>query len=138
MSLNEQIIFRGYASNYLPDKHKHCVCKKAFNKIEPNLIGMYWEHNNNLRIGEWLQIYDDDFGLYVVGRLDLKKIVNQNLNYYIRKNINNIGLSVGMYAKKSKEENGIRYILEAELVEISLTFHPVNQYASVVASGVLL
>ena len=43
-------------------------------------------------------------------------------------------MSVGFYTKQSEVKNGIRYITEAELVEVSLVLNPANSNAVITTS----
>lgn len=96
----------------------------SIKQLKPSLL---FNHQENEPVGIFSSITTDEYGLAVVGEMPKdddfvsKRVVPQMRIKSIR------GLSVG-YAKQEwyEDENGIRHITKALLLEISLVHRPMN------------
>ena len=90
---------------------------------------MKHEHEHSLD-GKWSKIAEDRYGLWVEGWLERNAKNNELIDLMKQGKLQ--GLSVGFRLINSYYENGIRYITEGELVEISLVEMPANSGAAFV------
>ena len=77
-SFDEGGIFEGYASVYgIQDYDGDVIVKGAFKEsideynTKSKMPKMLWQHNTSMIIGQWLEMREDENGLYVKGKLIL-------------------------------------------------------------------
>lgn len=100
---------------------------------------MFYSHDHNKEIGEWTNMYEDDRGLFVEGKLwiDGKYPDMDAMKAYrgMKKKKGKMGLSIGYSIPKGgaevDEETGIRDLEEIKLWEVSPTVFPMNESARV-------
>lgn len=124
--------FEGYANVFgIVDDQSDMVIKGAFagcvekcvkTKKYPN---MYFNHDPSVPIGAWIKMEEDEYGLYVVGRLMFVMPMAASVEALMHRM--SLGLSVGMRILSSKRENGVRKIYKVDLKEISVTRRPANR-----------
>ena len=78
---------------------------------------MLYRHYRGVQIGSWDLLQEDERGLYVEGKLDLRRCQELGIFREVQKPL---ALSVGMRIKQAELENNIRNIKKAELKEISI------------------
>lgn len=113
------------------DKQNDVVLPNAFDLTlqqwgeKKKLPHMLLEHKYSQVIGQWTNMHSDDNALHVEGQLLSslpfgKQIIQSNDMY---------GLSIGYIVTQSYKQDGIRYITQAHLVEVSLVKTPANDKA---------
>jgi len=137
-SLNEEtgeISFYGAVFNnvdsyndvILPGAFKNCL-----NRKKPNEIKFCYKHDRATFIGVFNKLEEDNYGLFVKGKLitDLEKGKEA---YILTKNKILDGFSIGYRAIDTEEIDGIRYLKEIDLDEISLVINPANPEAKLIS-----
>lgn len=129
--------FSGYASVFeTVDCQGDRVLKGAFQKSlsTTKVPKMLWQHDAKEPIGLWHTLREDHKGLYVEGQLLLELQRGREAYSLLKKGVLD-GLSIGCTVQKSdfSEEDGVREIKDADLVEISLVTFAANQDARVMA-----
>jgi HK97 family phage prohead protease len=134
-------MFEGYASVFDGiDSYNDSIVRGAYKNTLANRkrdVAMYFNHASYrsdmpARIGKWTQMEEDDKGLYVKGQLSLGHptadaiyagMINQTLD----------GLSIGFMIPENGYEmrNGIRYLKQIDLVEISVVDNPADNEARI-------
>lgn len=131
-------LFSGYASTfgYIPDSHKDIIAPGAFTKSlarrnqDYATPAMLWMHDSKKPIGRWLSFKEDDYGLYVSGKLTLD--VPQAQEAYALMKDGALAMSIGFFLIDSVQLTPeIRQIKEVELVEVSLVSLPSNSRAQI-------
>jgi HK97 family phage prohead protease len=91
-----------------------------------------WQHKQDEPIGVFEQMFEDEMGLYVQGRL-LLDVARAREAYALLKQGAISGLSIGYSPTQYKIDanNGTRILSEIELWEISLVTFPANAAAGV-------
>lgn len=126
--------FEGYASVFggvdsygdtiLPGAYKKTIGKRD------RPILMRWNHYGPV-IGKWLEIREDEKGLFVKGELTAGHSVAQDV-YASLKHGAVSGMSIGYRVKESTETaDGRRELKEIELVEISVVESPADTAAQI-------
>ncbi len=122
--------FSGYASLFgAVDLGKDMVERGAFAKSlrtrGASGVRMLFQHDPNEPIGTWLDIREDQRGLFVKGKLAQGVLKARETLELMREGALD-GLSIGFRTIKAKTEGatGIRRILEADLWEISVVTFP--------------
>ena len=126
-------VFEGYGSVFdTEDSYGDTVKKGAFKKSIKsqkmvNLIKMLWSHDVYAPIGKWLELREDDKGLYCKGRLLINIVEKAKEVWGLMKEGVIDGLSIGFYADPNKQRdlgNWKRELLDIELLEISPVLFP--------------
>lgn len=128
--------FSGYASVFdLVDNHNDIIRKGAFKGTlgkGPERIKLLWQHKQDEPIGVFTQMFEDEMGLYVEGKL-LMDVQRAKEAYTLLKQGIVQGLSIGYsplhYHIDAK--SGARELTEVELWEVSLVTFPANAAANV-------
>ena len=122
--------FSGYASLFgAVDLGKDMVERGAFAKSLRTRgaagIRMLFQHDPNEPIGAWLEIREDQRGLFVKGKL-AKGVAKARETLELMREGALDGLSIGFRTIRAKSESasGVRRILEADLWEISIVTFP--------------
>lgn len=141
-SLEQDGTFEGYGSVFgVVDLYRDIVAKGAFKaslkewKAKKRLPPLLWQHRGDQPIGRYLEMAEDDHGLYVKGQL-LKDEVQQAGEAYALMRANVIrGLSIGYVTRDDSydEKENVRTIKKADLWEVSLVTFPANEDAQVEA-----
>lgn len=130
-------IFSGYASvfncvDFQNDQVMPGAFKNTLNnwQIKSELPKMLWQHDHAIPVGKWLEIYEDDVGLFAKGQL-LETSAGKDA-YKLLKNKVVDGLSIGFSLQKSSRCNkGHKLLQEVDLHEISLVTFAANPKAKV-------
>jgi len=139
--------FSGYGSTFGNlDLGGDIIKAGAFNKTL-NDWGMRGEmpfllafHDMNRPIGDWLEMREDEKGLFVRGRLWVKgdrRIEDAVMAYNMLRGTGQKTLSIGYYVKDYEMQDSIngsiRVIKEVDLVEVSVVLIPMNPEARITA-----
>ena len=130
--------FEGYASTFgNTDKTDDIIEKGAFlqslNDKKPSDIKMFWNHYSDNLIGSYLELKEDERGLYVKGRINL--MVEKGREAYALLKAGDLDkMSIGFRIKEANynPDEDIRIIKKVDLFEISLVPIPANDMAEVV------
>lgn len=123
------------------DSHNDVIVKGAFSRTlakwrgDPNLskIFLFSRHNEDktyLPIGKITDLFEDDKGLW----LEAELTPNLEEAEYWKARLDQgdfVGMSVGYFGDNSEVIDGIRYMYELDVVEISLVDKPSNAEAFV-------
>ncbi len=132
-SINEENIFEGYASVFnVIDLHNDLIKKGSFkyslNTKKNNDIHMLFQHDISKPIGHWVEIKENNFGLYVKGKILTTLHMGNKIIQMIKNNFIN-GLSIGFIPIITHKQKGKRIIFQADLHEISIVKNPANLQA---------
>ncbi|HAV5378580.1 TPA: HK97 family phage prohead protease [Acinetobacter baumannii] len=134
-AVQEDGFFSGYGAVFgnidwyndviLPGAFTASIAKwRAKNKMPPVL----WNHNDSEPIGVYTNIYEDEKGLYVEGKLLIDDVPRAKSTHALLKAGAIDGLSIGYSTKKANQQtNGVRELVEVELSEISIVTQPANE-----------
>ncbi|EXT38737.1 phage prohead protease, HK97 family [Acinetobacter sp. 25977_6] len=87
-----------------------------------------WNHNDSEPIGVYTNIYEDEKGLYVEGKLLIDDVPRAKSTHALLKAGAIDGLSIGYSTKKANQQtNGVRELVEVDLSEISIVTQPANE-----------
>lgn len=135
--LDEGGMFEGYASVFgVKDYDGDVIVKGAFEesiarmKQNGKRPKMLWQHNPSIIIGKWIEMYEDDKGLYVKGTL-FTDVEKGSEAYALMKHGELDGMSVGFNINNATAESGGRVIDDLELWEISVVTWGANPEALV-------
>lgn len=136
-AINDEGMFSGYASIFdVVDSQQDVILKGAFERTlrERGVasIKMLWQHRVEEPIGYFTHVEEDAMGLYVEGKLLLDVQKSQEAYGLLKKGAIS-GLSIGYSVRESEVDynEGIRYIHDVDLWEVSLVTFPANQHATV-------
>ncbi|MDR1907790.1 MAG: HK97 family phage prohead protease [Holosporales bacterium] len=136
-SLDQTGALEGYASVFgTVDLQNEVVQPGAFEaslatwKQNSCFPKMLWQHDPKSPIGVWDDMFEDQYGLYVRGRLllDLQKGRDA---YSLIKSGAVDGLSIGFMPKQSHKDGDVRVLDEVDLFEVSLVTFMANPLAKV-------
>lgn len=137
-SVNAAGTFSGYGSVFgVTDAYGDVVAKGAFAKTlrewraKGQLPALLWQHDPFEPIGVYQEMYEDEHGLYVVGRLsETRRGVEART---LLRDGALSGLSIGFRTRRSTvdELRGTRILTEVELFEVSVVTFPANEAARV-------
>lgn len=134
--------FSGYGSVFgVEDSYQEIVASGAFteslnelaakNRIVPTL----WQHRSDQPIGVYEDIHEDEYGLFVKGRLLIDKVAQAAEAHALLKEGAVSGLSIGYWVRESSydEKTNVRTLIKLDLVEVSLVTFPACDDARVEA-----
>lgn len=134
---DETGLFEGYASVFgAVDQQNESVAKGAFQTTlahwqhDKRWPKMLWQHDPQTPIGIWDSMVEDDYGLFVRGRLLLDLQQGRETYTLLRSGIVD-GLSIGYIARQYHQEGSVRILDEIDLYEVSLVTFMSNPYAKV-------
>lgn len=136
---DDEGIFTGYGSVFgNRDAYGDIVTRGAFAQTlqnkDPKSIKLLWQHNADEPIGVYLDMHEDDTGLFVRGQLLINDIVKAKEAYALLKAGAINGLSIGYTYNDSDYtigQDGNRYLNNINLWEVSVVTFPANQLAQV-------
>lgn len=132
--VSESGVFSGYGSVFgNVDSYGDVVDKGAFTRTLKNRnspVKLLWQHRGDEPIGVFTEIVQDDKGLSVKGQLNLEVQRGKEAYSLLRQGALD-GLSIGYATVKDKIVNGVRFLKEVKLYEISLVTFPANEAAQV-------
>lgn len=126
--------FEGYASVFGGvDSYGDTVVAGAYKNTLENRerpVRMRWNHYGDV-VGKWLEIYEDEKGLYVKGQLTPGHSKAEDIKALLKHGAID-GLSIGYYIVDAEPNKfGGRNLKEIELVEISIVEEPADLGASI-------
>ena len=132
----------GYASLFgLPDQGGDIVQNGAYSASLERLarkghrVKMLWQHDPAQPIGVWDEVFQDDKGLYVKGRILTEVEKGREAAALIEAGAID-GLSIGYRTKRAaKDAGGRRLLHDLELWEVSLVTFPMLPEARVGSKG---
>lgn len=139
-AIGEDGTFSGYGSVFgVVDHDDDIIVKGAFakslaaHKLQGTRPVMAWQHDTRQIPGVWEEFTEDDYGLFLKGRLLKDDVALGREAYALLKAGAISGLSVGMRTVVDEYDRAtsIRTIKEAELWEVSLVTFPANDLARV-------
>lgn len=136
-------LVRGYASTFggNPDAYGDVIAKGAYSRTlrehraQGSMPAMLWSHDPARPIGKWLDMHEDEYGLSVLGTLNLDTSGGKDAHAHL-KNGDVSGISIG-YAvgpSGSKTSGSTRLLTDIDLIEVSIVTFPANSRSRV--SGV--
>lgn len=134
--ISEDGVFAGYASVFdVVDNQQDIILKGAFANTLPsrlNQIKLLWQHKFDEIIGNFTSIVEDDYGLFVQGKLNLE-IERAKEAYSLLKTgaISSLSIGYNVIDSRYDEEKDVREITNLNLWEISLVTFPANQQAEI-------
>ena len=124
----------GYASTFgNVDSVGDKVAKGAFAiSIATKMPKMLWQHDRWQPIGSWTDAKEDDYGLWVQGRI-LKTVPQGLTAFNLLKEEAISGLSIGYRVQDYEYDNdtGIYTLKQVNLLEVSIVTFPANELAEV-------
>jgi HK97 family phage prohead protease len=135
-SLDEAGRFAGYASIFdVVDNQRDIMLRGAFSqtlRTRKTDIKLLWQHQQSEPIGIIEQAFEDEYGLYIQGRL-LLDVQKASEAMALLKAGAVKGLSIGYSPIRYRVEpdTGIRLLAEVDLWEVSLVTFPANEAAQV-------
>lgn len=127
-------IFEGYASVFgVVDQGMDVVERGAFRKsLGSRKVKMLWQHDMSQPIGVWDEIYEDERGLFVRGRL-LKEVEKGREAMALLRAGAIDSMSIGYRTMEAMPEGDgrVRKLMEVDLFEISLVTFPMLPDAKV-------
>lgn len=141
--IDESGRFAGYGSVFdVVDSYKEVVTKGAFKKSlarhkkAGKLPKLLWQHYPDKLIGKYTAMKEDETGLWVEGQLYTDQIDCAREAFFLMKEGEIDGLSIGFMTKSSTydREKGIRYLSEIDLWEVSVVTFPANIESRVLAA----
>ena len=126
--------FEGYASVFGGvDSYGDTVVVGAYKSTLENRerpVRMRWNHYGDV-VGKWLEMYEDEKGLYVKGQLTPGHSKAEDIKALLKHGAID-GLSIGYYIVDAEANKfGGRNLKEIELVEISIVEEPADLGASI-------
>lgn len=125
--------FDGYLSTFNNiDSYGDVIRPGAFKKtiIENGSFPALWQHDTYEPIGKFVELREDDYGLWVRGELNMETQRGREA-YALLKQGALDGLSIGFSTLKDTWEGEVRHIQEVRLWEGSLVTFPANELAKV-------
>lgn len=131
--------FEGYGSVFgVEDSYKEVVARGAFkeslsvHKAAGTMPALLWQHDPAAPIGHYVEMYEDDKGLFVRGQLALETQKGREAQVLLKSGALN-GLSIGFMPKRSErdEDSLVTTLTEIDLWECSLVTFPANARARV-------
>lgn len=127
--------FEGYASKWGGvDSYGDTILKGAFAKtLAKTQPKMFWNHEWSMPVGKWLDIGEDDTGLFVKGELTPGLTLATDIRAAMKHGTLD-GLSIGGFLRKDgyEEKDGRRTIREwSDLAEISPVAFPADSAARI-------
>lgn len=139
-AISDDGTFEGYGSVFgVEDWYRDIVVKGAFakslaaHKLKGSFPSMCWQHDQQKVVGVYEEMKEDDYGLFLRGRLLKDDVTLAREAYALMKAGAVTGLSVGIRVAVDEYDRNsdVRTIKEAELWEVSLVTWPANDLARV-------
>ena len=132
--------FEGYASKWNGlDAHGDTILKGAFtDTLKATAPKMFFNHQWDMPVGKWLDLSEDNEGLYVKGELTPGLSISADVRAAMKHGTLD-GLSIGGFLKKGdyEEKDGRRIIRKwSQLAEISPVVFPADSAARIDLSTV--
>ena len=138
-SAGEDGSIEGYGSVFgVKDAYSDIVAKGAFagslaaHKAEGTMPAMLWQHDSSAPIGVWTDMFEDEKGLKVKGRIVLESERGREAHALLKAGALR-GLSIGFVSKEWSydQKTDIRTLTSVDLWEVSLVTFPENTKAGI-------
>jgi HK97 family phage prohead protease len=130
---NGPVQFQGYASVFNGlDAYNDTIEPGAFAgslEMRDRPVRMRWNHYGPV-IGKWLEIKEDDRGLFVRGELTPGHTTARNVGASLRHGAVD-GLSIGYQIVDAEQRGDVQALKEIELIEVSVVEEPADAAALV-------
>jgi len=130
-------VFEGYASKFGGiDSYGDTIMKGAYEKTlkEDRAPSMFVNHNSDqVPVGDWIELSEDDSGLFVVGRIDMNHKDGPTVHSALKRGAMS-GLSIGYKVAKGGgvgNDHGGQDLSEIILREISAVNFPADDLARI-------
>ncbi len=136
-ALTEQGEFEGYASTFgNVDRGADIVCAGAFGeslrKRPAGKIKMLLHHDTRRICGTWTEMVEDAKGLKVKGKLLLTTTDGKETYEFMRAGaLDAMSIGYRVLTEEYDRTNGVRKILAADLMEVSIVTFPMNERATI-------
>lgn len=133
---------RGYASAFggPPDAYGDVIVKGAFSRTlsehskQSSMPAMLWAHEPSALIGRWVDMFEDERGLHVVGELNLDTTGGRDAHSHLKNgDVNGLSIGFAIGPNGSQMQKGSRYLTDIDLVEVSVVAFPANSRSRVSA-----
>lgn len=137
--LTESGQFEGYGSVFgVKDSYGEMVAPGAFkeslaeHRKAGTLPALLWQHKADEPVGHYVEMFEDDRGLFVKGQLELDIQEGRKAHSLLKSGAIS-GLSIGFIPRKWEwdEDQEIRTLTEIDLWEVSLVTFPANSESRV-------
>lgn len=128
--------FSGYASYWgIKDAYGDVVMPGAFQSIPDVLrVPMLWQHDQTEPCGKWLEIREDQTGLFVRGQLNLQTEIGQRVyQHLLSQDISGLSIGYTIPAGGIEVIGDVRYLKQVELAEISIVSLPANSESRILS-----
>jgi len=133
-SMDAKGCFYGYASVFnIVDQQNDMIKEGAFSRsvADPRGVKLLWQHMNEEPIGVIEELKEGPYGLYIKARLLLDIPKGREVYSLISNGAIN-GLSIGyMIEDYDYNQDGVRYINDLTLMEVSVVTFPANVSANI-------
>jgi HK97 family phage prohead protease len=138
-AIGEDGAIEGYGSVFgNKDSYGDIVAKGAFSgsirehKAAGSMPALLWQHRSDSPCGVWLEMREDDNGLFMRGKLAMDTVKGKEAHSLLKLGALK-GLSIGFMTRDSDYDakSDIRTIKDVELVETSLVTFPANTKARI-------
>jgi uncharacterized protein len=124
--------FEGYASTWDKDLGDDIIVKGAFLKSLQSApeVPLLWQHSMHKPIGLSVELREDEKGLFIKGRISIRTSLGKDAAILLEDRVIK-EMSIGYYAVETDMEDGVRYIKEVELIEVSVVTKAMNPQARI-------
>lgn len=138
-ALNDQGEFEGYASTFGNVDRGGDICvqgcfTESLQKRPAGKVKMLYQHDTSRLCGVWTEMSEDSRGLYVKGRLLLTTQDGKETYELMRAGaLDAMSIGYRTLLDEIDRTTGVRKIMKADLLEVSLVTFPMNERATVSA-----
>lgn len=94
-------------------------------KAEKRMPALLWQHRSDEPIGRWVDMEEDDVGLWMQGEFNLETTRGKDAYHHVQAGDVD-GLSIGYETIKAQPNGKVLDLLELRLMEISIVTFPAN------------
>lgn len=131
-AITDEGLISGYASRFnIEDQGGDIVVPGAYSKsLAARHPLMLWSHYQDVPIGKWLKVEEDEIGLCVEGKLALTTVKGRETFDLLKMGAIK-GLSIGYRPIKADRQGSARLLKELELYEVSVVPFPMQIEAGI-------
>lgn len=138
-SVGDEGTFTGYGAVFgNRDSYGDVIVAGAFKNslasMKPQDVKMLWQHNTSMPIGVYEDMFEDEHGLCVKGRLLINDVEKAKECHALLKAGAISGLSIGFTVNPNGSKfaaDGNNYLSDVKVWEVSIVTFPANTYATV-------